>query len=56
MAMSNARSLKTTLKIFFKENGRYPVFDEFRNLVLGKNAKEKQALVADETKQSNTQG
>ena len=49
MAMTNARSLKTTLKIFFKENARFPEFNEFRELVLGRNKKEEKK--ADEKKE-----
>lgn len=47
MALKNGRSLKTTLKIFFKEHARYPEFEEFRNLILGKNAKEKKVVKTD---------
>lgn len=39
MALKNGKTLKTTLQIFFKENARYPEFNEFRDLVLGKNKK-----------------
>jgi hypothetical protein len=49
MAMVNARSLKTTLKIFFKENARYPDFEEFRKLMFGESLKEKVISQPNET-------
>jgi hypothetical protein len=48
MGMVNAKSLKTTLKIFFKENGREPDFNEFRKLMLGQNAKDVPGLEVEE--------
>jgi hypothetical protein len=49
MALKNGKSLKTTIKIFIKENGREPDFQEFRKLLKGESAKEKEASVANET-------
>jgi len=50
MAMANSKSLKTTIKIFFKENARDPDFNEFRNLMLGRATKEKKVVKTDEEK------
>lgn len=36
MAMSNAKSLKNTIKQFVKSYGREPSFDELRQLMQGK--------------------
>ena len=36
MAMINAKSLKNTIRIFVKENGREPTFEEVRDLMKGR--------------------
>jgi hypothetical protein len=51
MAMKSAKSLRNTLAIFFKENGRDPDFNEFRKLVSGDNEK-KEKPKTDEEKAS----
>ena len=49
MAMVNAKALKGTFKVFFKENGRDPDFNEFRKLLRGESTKDKK-VVPNETK------
>lgn len=35
MSMINAKSLENTLQQFYKERGREPTFEEFRQLIRG---------------------
>ena len=51
MALINGKALKTTIKIFFKEHGRDPDFNEIRNLMLGRNAKEKKTNETETTQE-----
>jgi hypothetical protein len=50
MAMVNGRAIKNAIKVFFKENGRDPSLEEFRNMVTGKATKKKVAQ-SDETQE-----
>jgi hypothetical protein len=41
MACINAKSIRNAMKTFFKENGRDPSLEEFRDMVTGKTTKKK---------------
>jgi len=41
MAMINDKSVKTTIRIFIKDYGREPTFEEFRELLAGRSISKK---------------
>jgi hypothetical protein len=41
MAMTNAKAIRNTIRIFVKENGREPTFEESRELLAGRSLSKK---------------
>lgn len=44
MALINGKAIKTTIKIFIKDYGREPTFEEIRELLMGRSLGKKEEI------------